>query len=82
MIDILWNTRVLGAMQAHACLTEEETIVMNEWAKGRSIANTAMLHYMSTSKVDKIRKRLRKKYDGIQQYVDLPPRTTKKSPSL
>jgi DNA-binding CsgD family transcriptional regulator len=74
MIDILWNSRVLGAMQAHACLTEEETIVMLDWASGRSIANTAMMHYMSDSKVDKIRKRLRMKYDGIQQYADLPPR--------
>ena len=74
MIDILWNSRVVGAMQAHACLTEEETIVMLDWANGRSIANTAMTHYMSDSKVDKIRKRLRMKYDGIQQYADLPPR--------
>ena len=74
MIDILWNSQVLGAMQAHACLTEEELIVMKDWANGRSIANTAMMHYMSNSKVDKIRKRLRKKYDGIQKYADLPPR--------
>ena len=81
MIDILWNSRVLGAMQAHACLTEEETIVLIDWSKGCSIANTAMTHHMSDSKVDKIRKRLRKKYDGIQQYVDLPPRQCKKSPS-
>lgn len=81
MIDILWNSRVVGAMQAHACLTEEETIVLQDWSKGRSIANTAMTHHMSTSKVDKIRKRLRKKYDGIQQYADLPPRQSKKPPS-
>ena len=65
---------MLGAMQAHACLTEEETIVLTDWAKGRSIANTAMMHHMSTSKVDKIRRRLRDKYDGIQPYTDLPPR--------
>lgn len=81
MIDILWNSQVLGAMQAHACLTEEEIIVMKDWAAGRSVANTAMMHYMSTSKVDKIRKRLRRKYDGIQQYLDLPPRQNKKAPS-
>lgn len=81
MIDILWNSRVVGAMQAHACLTEEETIVLKDWSNGRSIANTAMTHHMSTSKVDKIRKRLRKKYDGIQQYADLPPRQNKKTPS-
>jgi len=65
---------MLGAMQAHACLTEEETIVLMDWAKGKSIANTSMMHHMSTSKVDKIRRRLRDKYDGIQLYTDLPPR--------
>ena len=74
MVDLLWNSRMLGAMQAHACLTEEETIVLNDWAKGRSIANTAMMHNMSPRKVDNIRRRLREKYDGIQQYADLPPR--------
>ena len=74
MMDILWNSRVLGAMQAHACLTEEENQVMLDWAKGRSVANTAIMRYMSESKVDKIRKRLRVKYDGIQPYADLPIR--------
>lgn len=65
---------MLGAMQAHACLTEEEIIVLMDWAKGKSIANTSMMHHMSTSKVDKIRRRLRDKYDGIQSYTNLPPR--------
>lgn len=65
---------MLGAMQAHACLTEEETIVLTDWAKGRSIANTAMMHHMSESKVSRLRNRLRQKYDGIQGYTDLPPR--------
>ena len=74
MNDLLLNSRVLGAMKEHACLTEEETIVLNDWAKGRSIANTAMMHNMSTRKVDNIRRRLREKYDGIQMYADLPPR--------
>lgn len=74
MVDLLWNSKMLGAMQAHACLTEEETIVLMDWAKGKSIANTSMMHHMSTSKVDKIRRRLRDKYDGIQSYTDLPPR--------
>ena len=69
---------MLGAMQAHACLTEEEVTVLTEWAHGRSIAYTAITHHMSNSKVDKIRKRLRQKYDAIQTYADLPPR---KNPS-
>ena len=61
-------------MRAHACLTEEEEIVMTDWAKGRSIANTAIMHNMSERKINNIRKRLREKYDRIQSYVDLPPR--------
>lgn len=63
-------------MQAHACLTEEETIVLTDWAKGRSIANTALMHHMSERKVNNIRRRLRDKYDGIQSYTGLPPRKT------
>jgi DNA-binding CsgD family transcriptional regulator len=74
MVDLLWNSRMLGAMKAHACLTEEETIVLLDWANGKSIANTSIMHHMSESKVDKIRHRLRQKYDGIQMYMDLPPR--------
>lgn len=61
-------------MQAHACLTEEETIVLQDWAKGKSIANTSMMHHMSESKVNRLRRRIRQKYDGIQIYAELPPR--------
>lgn len=74
MIDLMWNSRMLGAMRAHACLTDEEEIVLTDWAKGKSIANTSIMHHMSESKVSKIRRRLRQKYDGIQPYNDLPPR--------
>ena len=49
--------------------------MLNDWAHGWSIAKSAMERHMSESKVDKIRRRLRIKYDGIQKYVDgLPPR--------
>ena len=74
MLDLLWNSRMLGAMQAHACLTEEETIVLEDWAKGRSIASTAIMHNMSERKINNLRKRIRIKYDGIQPYTDLPLR--------
>lgn len=74
MNDLLWNTRLLGAMSEHACLTEEEKTVLDDWAKGKSIANTSMMHHMSESTVNRIRRRLRQKYDGIQGYANLPPR--------
>ena len=75
MDDLLWNSMMLGAMQAHAYLTEEESIVLEDWAHRRSIANTAMMHHMSESKVKRLRHRLRLKYDGIQCYAGLPVRT-------
>ena len=74
MNDLLWNTRLLGAMQAHAFLTEDEQVVLNDWVRGKSIANTSMMHHMSESKINRIRKRLRQKYNGIQIYADLPRR--------
>lgn len=75
MKDILWNSKVLGAMKQHGCLTEDEETVLVDWAHGRSIAYTAIMRHMSESKVDKTRARLRQKYDSIQGYVPgLPER--------
>lgn len=74
MRDLIWNSRVLGAMKEHACLSEEELIVLADLAYGKSPAYTASHNYMSVSKVEKIRHRIRLKYDSIQSYLDLPPR--------
>lgn len=65
---------MLGAMIEHGCLSEDEQIVLEDWAHGRSVVNTAMRGSMSTRKVDKIRRRLRQKYDLIQSECGLPPR--------
>ena len=74
MNDLLFNSRLLGAMSEHACLTEEEKTVLNDWAHGKSIANTSMMHHMSERTVKRIRQRLRAKYDSIHTYTGLPPR--------
>ena len=74
MNDLLFNSKVLGAMQAHACLTEEEKNVLKDWANGESVAYIANKHSISDSTVYRIRNRLRRKYDSIQAYADLPPR--------
>jgi hypothetical protein len=66
---------MLGVFRASACLTEEEDIVLNDWARGKSIVETAMSRSMSDRKVGRIRKTLRKKYDNIQPYTDLPKRS-------
>ena len=76
--DLVWTKRMLGAFIEQACLSEEETIVLNDWVKGKSIVNTSMNNHMSTSKVDRIRRRIRKKYDFIQTYTaELPVRNTR-----
>lgn len=74
MHDILWNSKVLGAMKEHGCLSEEETQVMVDWAHGKSVAHTAMDRNMGVTKVNNIRKRLREKYDSIHTYSGLAPR--------
>jgi hypothetical protein len=66
---------MLGVFRASACLTEEEDIVLNDWARGKSIVETAMTRSMSDRKVGRIRKTLRRKYDNIQPYTDLPKRS-------
>lgn len=74
MNDLLFNSRLLGAMSEHACLTEEEMNVLKDWADGKSVAGTSMDRNISDSTVYRIRNRLRRKYDSIQGYANLPPR--------
>ena len=58
-----------------ACLTDEEVIVLNDWAYGKSIGYTAYNYSMSDSKVNDIKHMLRIKYDLVQPRSKLlPPR--------
>lgn len=79
--DLVWDRRMLGAFTAIAILTEEELIVLNDWAKGESIAHTATMHPnnpMSVAKVNRLRGRIRDKYDRVQPYTqELPIRNTR-----
>jgi hypothetical protein len=74
MNDLVWDKRMLGAFKALACLSEEEEIVLDDWAHERSIVHTSMTYHMSVRKINNIRARLRKKYDGVQPYAELPQR--------
>lgn len=76
MKDILWNKIMLREFEALACLSEEETEVLHDWAYGKSIVHTAMRCHMGETKVKDIRKTLREKYDGVQIYSPLLPRRT------
>lgn len=79
--DLVWDRRMLGAFTAIAILTEEELIVLNDWAKGESIVHTATMHPnnpMSVAKVNRLRGRIRDKYDRVQPYTqELPIRNTR-----
>ena len=77
MNDLVWDKRMLGVFKALACLSDEEEIVLKDWAEHKSIVHTALFCHMSERKVSDIRKRIRDKYDRIQPYADLPKRTTR-----
>ena len=74
MKDLVWDQRMLGAFKALACLTEEEENVLNAWAKGKSLAETAMQCCMSESTVKRKKTSIRKKYDALLRTEDLPAR--------
>lgn len=79
MKDLVWDKGMIEEFTAIACLTEEEAIVLNDWAYGKSITYTSMHRNMCTSKVNDIRSRLRLKYDRVQpKSKSLPPRVTSK----
>ena len=79
MNDLMWDKGMIAEFSNMACLTDEEIIVLNDWAYGRNIVYTAMHRHMSESKVSDIRHRLRTKYDRVQpRSALLPPRTKRK----
>lgn len=75
MKDLLWDERMLGVFRASACLTKEEDIVLYDWAHDNNIVETARKCSVSDRTVGRIRKTLRRKYDNIQPYTDLPKRS-------
>ena len=73
--DIEWNAIMLREFEYLACLSDEERIVLHDWAFDRYLANTHMNHSMSETKIKEIRSRLRRKYDAVQPFTPLlPPR--------
>lgn len=73
--DILWNQIMIREFESLACLSEEERIVLHDWAFDIYIAQTRMQSGMSETKIKDIRSRLRRKYDDVQPFTPLlPPR--------
>lgn len=74
MNDIQWNKISLAEFRSLACLSDEEDIVLQDWADEKSIVDTSMSRSMSTRQVDKLRNQIRKKYDAVQIYTPLLPK--------
>lgn len=73
--DIEWNMIMVREFEYLACLSEEERIVLYDWAFDRYLAKTHMDHSMCETKIKEIRSRLRRKYDAVQPFSPLlPPR--------
>ena len=73
--DIEWNMITVREFEYLGCLSEEERIVLHDWAFDRYLASTHMQHGMCESKIKEIRNRLRRKYDAVQPLSPLlPPR--------
>lgn len=73
--QVPWNKIILEEFISQAILTQEEEEVMRTRVAGWTITKQAMELGMSVSKVNKITRRLKLKYDLIQKYDPiLPPR--------
>lgn len=71
MNDILWNQISLAEFRSLACLSEDENIILQDWADGKSVVQSALKRNISTRTVDRMRDRIRIKYDAVQIYTPL-----------
>ena len=80
MKQILWTKKIVDTFIKEGMLTEEEKEVLLLRFKGYTIAETSELMNISDSKVNRIIRRLKIKYDNLQGTLEeLPKRkeTTK-----
>lgn len=80
MKQILWTKKIIETFIKEGMLTEEEKEVLLLRVKGYTIAETSELMNISDSKVNRIIRRLKIKYDNLRGTIEeLPKRkeTTK-----
>ena len=80
MKTVLWTKKIIETFIKEGMLTEEEKEVLLLRVKGYTIAETSELMNISDSKVNRIVRRLKIKYDNLQGTIkELPKRkeTTK-----
>lgn len=74
MRDIVWSKRTVERLIEEAMLDELTAAVAQDWARDRSIVQTAMRLSVSTRTVDRCRRRIRDAYDAVAVDGGLPPR--------
>lgn len=73
--QVIWSNIILNEFFRLANLTEEEQHIMRTRAAGWTITRQAIEFHMSVSKVNRIIKVLKIKYDAVQPFSTiLPPR--------
>ena len=77
MKDIQWNAIMIREFRYLACLSDDESAVLHDWAHGKSVTETSMRLNMCETKVKDIRKVLREKYDAVEIYTPLLPKRMK-----
>lgn len=71
--QVPWNKVIYDEFVRLGGLTEEEQQIMMTRMQGWTITKQSMEFHMSVSKVNRIIKRLKVKYDNVQPYSDLLP---------
>lgn len=62
----------------HEAMFDERTAaVAQDWARDRSVVQTAMALHCSTRTVDRCRRKIREAYDALTVEGGLPPRKNK-----
>lgn len=72
--QVHWTRIIVEEFIKEACLTEEEEMVLRTRVKGWTRTRQSMELDMSLSTIDRIIKRLKIKYDEVQQYDPLLPK--------
>ena len=74
MKQILWTRKLVDTFIKEGMLTEEEKEVLLLRVKGYTIAETSELMNISDSKVNRIIRRLKIKYDNLQGTIEKLPK--------
>lgn len=74
MKQILWTRKLVDTFIKEGMLTDEEKEVLLLRVKGYTIAETSELMNISDSKVNRIIRRLKIKYDNLQGTIEELPK--------